>query len=535
MYHPVSKISSGQIVCPKHRIPLTELRRLRLNDGREILVSPCPKCGCLYTNDYAPLNVPNGEFHVGDKVVLWSGLRVQIQKNGKPKIKPVKPVLQNKPVNIIRSKKELSAFRDMTSAKNILYLSNKRMYRVIGYFVAENQQFYCLPDRLDIEGLGNADLSQIKVNDPHNYLNTTKSGRTYLKARKEWEARAKRLAEEQAKAKEARLKKQKELIQNAYPGLYYTLPLLDEPHEEYCPFCHTKLEHVRAANIVLYVQRKPQKSIYFIVTGCSRCNLPLATHKDLERIRAHTKGRIVKILYASRFSQASAVIAEGQKKVMEIPAYIPPATEAQSILPFAPKTWARELPDLSRISQSRKVLVFARKCTCATCRETFKQDTIVARTATVFTASGIPVKINVQFCMGCGQYFLSLRSFYAYKKMYGPLDFQFILDEVSPEVLDWDKFAADSVLSQNGYSVKAGVSAAQRQRVLAYLLDNHIAEKHEIIALLSQFIQLQKNRLPEACERWKEDLAFVNQYKIDEQEKAGFKKLVQGGRLTQKE
>ena len=159
----------------------------------------------------------------------------------------------------------------------------------------------------------------------------------------------------------------------------------------------------------------------------------------------------------------------------------------------------------------------------------------MARTATVFTASGIPVKINVQFCMGCGQYFLSLRSFYAYKKMYGPLDFQFILDEVSPEVLDWDKFAADSVLSQNGYSVKAGVSAAQRQRVLAYLLDNHIAEKHEIIALLSQFIQLQKNRLPEACERWKEDLAFVNQYKIDEQEKAGFKKLVQGGRLTQKE
>ena len=99
--------------------------------------------------------------------------------------------------------------------------------------------------------------------------------------------------------------------------------------------------------------------------------------------------------------------------------------------------------------------------------------------------------------------FLSLRSFYAYKKMYGPLDFQFILDEVSPEVLDWDKFAADSVLKPKRILRKGRSPLLHKgQRVLAYLLDNHIAEKHEIIALLSQFIQLQKK--PLAGSLWKD-------------------------------
>lgn len=538
MYSPVSKVASGQIGCPKHRIPLTVSKKLWLNNGKSVLVSFCPQCNCWYTNDSVVLKVPNGKYRLDDKVIFWSGQRVHVMKNGKVKMKPVNPVLRNMPLNIIHDKKELTEFHHVTSVINTLYLSNKRTYSIQGYFEFDNNRFYCFYNNwIRMKDLKDADLSRIKINDPNNYLNGTKSGRAFLSVQKEWELKKERLAAEKEKAKEEMQKKQEEMIQKAYPGLYYTLPLLGpEDSQEYCPFCHSELQHSRAANYVLYMDRKPSKSVYFTITGCDNCNIPLSTAKDLEKIRKLANEGTVKILYASHYPNVKQVIAAGQQKVVEIPAYVPTQTKAKKELPFTPKTWTSELPDLSSISQSRKVLVFAKKCMCASCRKKFNQNTIVDRTVAVFSSNGTPVKINVQFCMGCGQYFLALRSFYAYRKMYGSLNFQFVLDEdVTPEMLDWDKFAADSVLSRNGYSVKAGVSILQRQKALSYILDNHIAEKHEIITLLNQFIQLQKNRLPEACERWREDLLFVNQYRVDEQKWAGVKTLAQGGRFTQKE
>lgn len=543
MYRSASKALLEQVVCPKHKIPLTEVQRLRVGKGKAIFASPCPQCGCLYTNDSVVLGVPNGEFQIENKIIFWSGRRVRVMKNGKTKLQQVIPSIQNMPVNIIQSKNELSEFENVVPVQNWLYLSNKQLYPLKGYFAFGDNRFYCLFNSfaalLNAKELKNADLSVIRVNDPNDCLSATRPGRAFLKEKKKRDAREEQLAAKQAKAKEAFLKKQEEIIQKAFPGLYYTLPLLGEEVDQdnkRCPFCHTALKCTRAANFVLYKERKPHKSIYFIVTGCNNCNMPLATKKDLERIRRHTNGGVIKMLYATHFTKAKKAISAGQQKVSEIPVYVPPPEETGITLPFAPKTWSPEFPDLSSISQSRKVLVFAKKCMCASCRKKFNQNTIVDRTVAVFSSNGTPVKINVQFCMGCGQYFLALRSFYAYRKMYGSLNFQFVLDEdVTPEMLDWDKFAADSVLSRNGYSVKAGVSILQRQKALSYILDNHIAEKHEIITLLNQFIQLQKNRLPEACERWREDLLFVNQYRVDEQKWAGIKTLAQGGRFTQKE
>ena len=106
--------------------------------------------------------------------------------------------------------------------------------------------------------------------------------------------------------------------------------------------------------------------------------------------------------------------------------------------------------------------------------------------------------------MGCGQYYMNLKSYYAYRKLYGDLMIQIQFDDaVSCEENTWQHFAQDSVLSRNGYSVRAGISQTSRQHILSNILEEGLATKHEVIALLTQFIQLQKNVLPEACSRWK--------------------------------
>lgn len=56
-----------------------------------------------------------------------------------------------------------------------------------------------------------------------------------------------------------------------------------------------------------------------------------------------------------------------------------------------------------------------------------------------------------------------------------------------------------------------------RQTVLAYILDSGRASKHEILELITRFIQIRHTRMPAACKRWEEDLLFVSRYQIQRQ------------------
>lgn len=189
------------------------------------------------------------------------------------------------------------------------------------------------------------------------------------------------------------------------------------------------------------------------------------------------------------------------------------------------------LPDLTKISRYKAVYVYAEKCTCKICFNRYRVDTIIDKTANVSTKAGKMVEINIQYCDSCGQFFMNYESLKAYQKIYGELDIRLLYSSIDNDEDGDSGFAYDSILSRNGYSVRKGIPRTTRQRVLRRILDENISTKHEIIKLLTQFIKIGKNRFPDACRRWQEDILFVNQYHIDDQENVGVMKLEQGGRI----
>lgn len=187
--------------------------------------------------------------------------------------------------------------------------------------------------------------------------------------------------------------------------------------------------------------------------------------------------------------------------------------------------------NLTTFSRNQSLLIYANKCTCRYCYNRNRIDTIIDKMAYVLTKDGREVAVNVQFCTGCDRYFMNYESFKSYQKMYGALDVELDFDSSVPDINEWEEFADDSVLSRHGYSVRAGVHRTTRQQALSRILNDGIATKHEIIKLLTQFIRRNKNRFPDACRRWEEDILFVNQYRIDEQDNAGLLKMKQGGKI----
>lgn len=191
-----------------------------------------------------------------------------------------------------------------------------------------------------------------------------------------------------------------------------------------------------------------------------------------------------------------------------------------------------ELPNLSIESQARELLIYHEKCFCRSCRRKYQQDTIEDKLAYVFTKDGKEVKVNAQFCNGCKRFFMNYVSFMAYQRLYGPLDVEIAFDANHTEDDEQNSnFAENSILSAHGYSVKAGTSKYLRQQTLRHILEEGIASKHEIIKLITQFIKINKHRFPDACRRWEEDMLFVNQYRIDEQDNVGIMHMKQGGKI----
>lgn len=187
--------------------------------------------------------------------------------------------------------------------------------------------------------------------------------------------------------------------------------------------------------------------------------------------------------------------------------------------------------NLTIASRHQALLIYANKCTCRYCYNRNRTDTVVDKMAYVTTKDGRDVAVNVQFCTWCERYFMNYESFKSYQKMYGTLDIEFEFDSSIPDTDELEDFAENSVLSRHGYSVKAGIHRTTRQQALSRILNDGIATKHEIIKLLTQFIKINKNRFPDACRRWEDDILFVNQYRIDEQDNAGLLKMKQGGKI----
>lgn len=136
------------------------------------------------------------------------------------------------------------------------------------------------------------------------------------------------------------------------------------------------------------------------------------------------------------------------------------------------------------------------------------------------------------YCPECGVFFV-LDSVYKNFDKYGfPLcqiydsgDFGSVIFPVEEEM----HMSDESILMQYGYNVsqKAKLSAEQRQKILANLIDNQLMTKSEIISYLDFFINVKKgrNQYHQAISKWEVDKEFVENYRVGEYTKYGVNAL----------
>ena len=253
---------------------------------------------------------------------------------------------------------------------------------------------------------------------------------------------------------------------------------------------------------------------------CLRCKSVYLTTKKREELAKkikdlHKKTDIAKQESLPDFSQKAFIPApqSGVENVCSVP------------LPF-------ENSEKENISKEGVVVqVYPQKCHCSKCEKKYGQNTMTCKTAVVKTLDGQTIDINIMFCKGCGQYFISSTILKLYQKRYGGLLVELVpYQKITPSQYSIYGFNPDTVLSRCGYSVAKGIPRLYRQSVLTYILESGKAKKYEIIEIISNFIKFRENRdsLEDACERWREDMRFVSEYKIETQKKVYNPRFVTG-------
>lgn len=144
-------------------------------------------------------------------------------------------------------------------------------------------------------------------------------------------------------------------------------------------------------------------------------------------------------------------------------------------------------------------------------------------TALVYCAnSREPVYIDVYYSKQKNKYFINEESYRQYSARYGLPYVCLVAGEYDGD-MDYANLRQYSELNLYGYTVAktADMSSAARQRLLQQLMDNGLMSKHQIINHLEWLIHRQSGRIrmEDACDCWREDLKFVNNYKINQQRK----------------
>lgn len=142
----------------------------------------------------------------------------------------------------------------------------------------------------------------------------------------------------------------------------------------------------------------------------------------------------------------------------------------------------------------------------------------------IFTSfNGYQIRMNVNYCNECDLYFLGYREYLHYRDSCGAVLGNYVFDQRSFGYVErgYDSFAGESILMAYGYTVSAAqdLSPQQRRLILANLMDRGICGKARIIDYLQMFIAQREGmwNMRFACEKWRDDLAWVRDYRVDSQ------------------
>ena len=522
-----------EIVCPIHRIALTEKTDISFKEC-SITVAFCPRCKCVYSNNSSAIT---NKITLNDgREVVWSNLHMLYADSQKKQtIKVVVPAFYNRPINIVRKTSKLLAGENVIEAVDKITHHEAVVADIKGFFDVQEKKFYTTPNVFTLTKITARPLDIFDISDPDNLLSEGKKTKLFLQAWQADVAKKKQTELDKEKKKQRREQYKQKLMESAFPGQLYSVPLLRAYGQRRCPYCHKLIREKKIVRCVVYRESVPHHCIFVELSYCGNCDIPLCTQEKLANIRNDISPDIVKVVYAHArvMPTKDKLLALCYEKVERLEHKDPPKLEGKS-LPYQRQKWEEEMPNLSALPASNAVYIYSKKCSCKRCQHRFGRDTIADRKATVLTKNGKSIDINVQFCMGCGRYFMNIKSLYAYQKLYGDLRVSLHFNSNVEYVVGdmWAGFADDSVLSRHGYNVKAGTSIANRRRILSWILTEGIATKHEVISLLTQFIQLHQTTKPGACARWREDLLFVNQFELERQENSGRKELVQGSKIS---
>lgn len=133
-----------------------------------------------------------------------------------------------------------------------------------------------------------------------------------------------------------------------------------------------------------------------------------------------------------------------------------------------------------------------------------------------------PVYIDVYYSKRQNKYFINEESYRQYRARYGLPYVHLMVDEYDGD-MDYGNLRKNSELNLYGYTVAktAEMTTGERQRLLQQLIDNGLMSKHQIVNHLEWLIHRQSGRIrmEDACDCWREDLHFVNNYRLNAQRK----------------
>lgn len=164
------------------------------------------------------------------------------------------------------------------------------------------------------------------------------------------------------------------------------------------------------------------------------------------------------------------------------------------------------------------VLVYSEQCRCPRCYSDHGFSSIenVCAMIQLRDEPRKRIAVDMQYCKGCGRWFIDTQSLAQYERKYGLLmidKHHLIGDENWSSEKEPRKYNQDTVLSRNGYSTK--LYNNERRNILEYLISSGESSKAEIKDILTRFIAQRGERNPYAKIVWESDLEYVNAYEID--------------------
>ena len=155
------------------------------------------------------------------------------------------------------------------------------------------------------------------------------------------------------------------------------------------------------------------------------------------------------------------------------------------------------------------------------CRK--NHHSITSRTGVLKQLNGRELRINVNYCSDCNLLFIGFNEYKYYYDLYGPIIGNYCFSGLANDrsASGLQNLAEQSVLKLCGYTVNQiqNLSDSQRHLILANMMKSRIIEKYRIIEYLQFFISISKNRdnLQSANSKWRQDLAWVREYQLDNQ------------------